>query len=108
MLKDELKMKTLARRVKRGMRSRPLTSAISRIQSQTEPQTDSSHGAANAHFTFFTPASDEVTGHLCSEMAAKYAEADPRQIPPKYKELYARNMSSRSTSVLPHEMDEET
>ncbi|GKE65356.1 hypothetical protein Tco_1519517, partial [Tanacetum coccineum] len=52
-------------------------STISRLQSQTEPQTDSSHGTANGQFTFFTPADDEVVGHPCSEMAAKYAEADP-------------------------------
>ncbi|GJY46235.1 hypothetical protein Tco_0435298 [Tanacetum coccineum] len=58
-------------------KSSPLTGTISRLQSQTEPQTDSSHGTANGQFTFFTPAGDKVVGHPCSEMAAKYAEADP-------------------------------
>ncbi|GJV79020.1 hypothetical protein Tco_1514890 [Tanacetum coccineum] len=51
-------------------KSSPLTGTISRLQSQTEPQTDSSHGTANGQFTFFTPAGDEVVGHPCSEMAA--------------------------------------
>nr|GEV21416.1 hypothetical protein [Tanacetum cinerariifolium] len=33
------------------------------------------------------PVGDEVTGHLCSKMAAKYAKAYPRQIPPKIQSI---------------------
>ncbi|GKB41481.1 retrovirus-related pol polyprotein from transposon TNT 1-94 [Tanacetum coccineum] len=45
------------------------------------------NGTANGQFTFFTPAGDEVTGHPCFEMAAKYVEADPRQIPPEIQSI---------------------
>ncbi|GJU29776.1 nucleic acid-binding, OB-fold protein [Tanacetum coccineum] len=39
------------------------------------------YGTADAQFTFFTPAGDKVTGYPCSELAHKYKEADPRDIP---------------------------
>nr|GEY44114.1 helitron helicase-like domain-containing protein [Tanacetum cinerariifolium] len=40
-----------------------------------------SDATAIAHFTFFTKAGEKITGHSCSELAAKYKGIDQRQLP---------------------------
>ncbi|GJR12570.1 hypothetical protein Tco_0795222 [Tanacetum coccineum] len=65
-----------------------------------QPQTHTSHSSRQ-------PVTKSLV--IC---APKWRQSTLKQIHdrylPKYKALYARNTSSKSTSVLPHEMDEET
>ncbi|GJR92270.1 hypothetical protein Tco_0264444 [Tanacetum coccineum] len=66
-------------------------------------------GTANKHFTWSRKCTLYILHAIC---ALKWQQSTLKQIHdrylPKYKALYARNTSSKSTSVLPHEMDEET